>query len=422
MARLLHTSDWHLGGRFHGVDRSDDEQAALDTLISLCQRHAIDAVLISGDIFDTANPGAAEQQRYYRTLVRLVQEGGVGTVVVIAGNHDSGARLDGPRELLAANAVHVRGVLGLHSEVADCLVSLRDRQGQVFATAAAIPYIRETDLAMPPGDDAIATRQAASMQQRFTEVATHARSVAAANQQPLIVLAHAFIRGSSLGGAERPVLGEQSIMGTLGQVDASCVAEGSVYAAFGHLHRPQKVGGNTHWRYSGSLLPTGFDEIGSSRSVVIATLSDDPAQPASIELIDLPDYRQYRAVRGTREELAEAIAALPQPAADDPKPLLMATVLLAHERHGVAAEIAAWADERGWLAIRIMRESISVADPNTDPGSATTAPQASMSIEALTPLSVFHHAHQRRHAGNAPHPDIEAAFITLLAEENLAEG
>src|SRR3954464_116232 len=120
--RILHTSDWHLGALFHDQLRDADERHALDQLVGLCGAEEIDVVLVAGDIFDTANPSAEAQQRYYQTLVRMVSEGGVGTVVVIAGNHDNGLRLDGPRELMASLRLHVRGLFGRDAEPGSCVV------------------------------------------------------------------------------------------------------------------------------------------------------------------------------------------------------------------------------------------------------------------------------------------------------------
>lgn len=403
MHRILHTSDWHLGAVFHGVDRSLDEEAAIDALVALCQRHAIDSVLITGDIFDTANPGAAETQRYYDALVRLVRTGGVGSIVVIAGNHDSGARLDGPREVLAACQVQVRGVLGLEARADDHLIPLTGRDGRPFAICAAIPYLRENDLQMPVGDTSIATRQAQAMQVRCAELMRIARERAGAAGLPLITAAHAYVRGGIQGGCERPVFAETTV-GNLGQIEAEALAEGSAYTACGHLHRPQAIAGRAHWRYAGSLLPSGFDELGSRRSAVIATV-DGPG-PATVEVVDLPVYRRYATVQGLPEEVRSAIAQLPVAAPGEPKPMLMATVILESERHGLHAEITSWADARGWSALRVVRATTPAAEP---------APTPVIDIDEIAPLDVFRFAHRGRHGGNDPPAELQEAFLTLLA-------
>jgi len=402
MPRILHTSDWHLGAIFHGVDRAADELAAIDALVRLCSERAVDAVIIAGDVFDTANPGAAEVKRWYDAVLRLVREGGVGSVVAIGGNHDSGARLDGPRELLAACQVTVRGTLPLDAAPADCLVPLLDRAGKPFALCAAIPYLRETDLRMPPGDAAISVRQAAAMQERCAGIRAAALERAAG--APLVVTAHAFARGGSVDGSERAVFGQVDAVGSLGQVDAACLVDGAAYAAFGHLHRPQRVGGREHWRYCGSLLPSSFN--GTPGGAVLATITGPG--PATVETLALPAFRRYCELAGSPDELRAAISALPAAPPGEGEPLLLARVRLAGERHGVAAEVAAWARERGWLAVRVLREAVQTAAP----GAIAPVP-----IEELRPLDVFRAAHRAGFGGNEPSGELLAAFAGLLEDE-----
>ena len=50
--RLLHTSDWHLGRTFHGVDLLADQRRALSDLAALVAEEAADAVIVAGDVYD----------------------------------------------------------------------------------------------------------------------------------------------------------------------------------------------------------------------------------------------------------------------------------------------------------------------------------------------------------------------------------
>src|SRR5690625_7356004 len=54
--RILHTSDWHLGRRLHGVDLTGEHRAFLDWLHALVDSRAIDVVAIAGDVYDRAIP------------------------------------------------------------------------------------------------------------------------------------------------------------------------------------------------------------------------------------------------------------------------------------------------------------------------------------------------------------------------------
>ena len=88
----------------------------------------------------------------------------------------------------------------------------------------------------------------------------------------------------------------------------------------------------------------------------------------------------------------------------------MATVLISEERHGIANDITTCANSRGWIAIRVLRKNVALAN-------ATMRTPTSVTIEDIAPLDVFHYAHRGRHSGNAPSAELEYAFNTLLAEE-----
>ena len=152
--RLLHLADLHLGQRFHQQDRAAEEQHALEQIISCCQQREVDVVLIAGDVFDTANPGAAESRRYHQLLARLVFEAGVGTVVVTAGNHDNALRIQGPQELYQAAVstplVCLTVTKPLRMSSSPCVIA-RARSGH----SVWPPYLRDADLRPPvAGEDA----------------------------------------------------------------------------------------------------------------------------------------------------------------------------------------------------------------------------------------------------------------------------
>lgn len=404
--RILHSADWHLGARFHDRDRAADEEDAIDQVVGLCREHQVDAVILAGDLFDTANPGAAEQRRYYRALLSLVEEGGVGTVVALAGNHDSGARLEGPREVLAACRIVVHGIHSRDDAADDVLVTLPRRDGTPGVVCAAVPYLREVDLDLSGHAGDLTTRQALAMRERFAAIGAAARARAQAEGLPLVVAAHAFIRGGGLGGGERPVVGE--VVGNLGQTDLAPLADGAAYAALGHLHRQQAVGGNGHWRYSGSLLPTGFDETASTRSCILAEI---PASgPAAITVLPLCPFRRYAQVVGDPVGIEAAIAALEPRRDGEPQPLLAAQVRLDQPHAGISAQIGEWAAHRGWAVLSVRRLALAAPTPTR------LLPQHTP-LRDLDPLTVLDAVHRQRH-GNAPGEDLLAAFRTLLADHD----
>ena len=98
--RFIHTSDWHLGHRLHGRRRDEEHDAFLEWLLDQVEAQSADAVVIAGDVFDTANPPASALGLWYRFLASARSRFPGLDIVVVAGNHDSAARIDAPRPVL----------------------------------------------------------------------------------------------------------------------------------------------------------------------------------------------------------------------------------------------------------------------------------------------------------------------------------
>ncbi|MEI2577722.1 metallophosphoesterase family protein [Scytonema sp. PRP1] len=105
--RLIHTSDWHLGRRLKGEDRTPEIAATLDELLKQAKELQVDAVLVAGDIYDVPNPPAEAEQVAYNFFCKL-KEAKI-PAVVIAGNHDSAFRIDGIAKILSYIGVQALG-------------------------------------------------------------------------------------------------------------------------------------------------------------------------------------------------------------------------------------------------------------------------------------------------------------------------
>ena len=86
--KIIHTADWHIGQTFFGYDRFQEHQYFLDWLTDQITTQQIDVLLISGDIFDVANPSAQAQRQFYRFLRRVTEQNPGLQIILIAGNHD----------------------------------------------------------------------------------------------------------------------------------------------------------------------------------------------------------------------------------------------------------------------------------------------------------------------------------------------
>ncbi|MBV6499753.1 MAG: Nuclease SbcCD subunit D [Prosthecobacter sp.] len=309
--RILHTADWHLGARLVERDRLPEHAAFLDWLIDTLRAEKIDALLVSGDVFDAANPPQDAVALYFDFLKRLADLKTVQAVIT-GGNHDSASHLNAPRELLKRFDVHVFGHAGENNivDLGGCVV-------------AAVPFLRERDLRQATAGETIT---AVHEQVRAAIRAHYAVQLAACRQlaqgRPVIAMGHLTVLGATTSDSERDIH-----IGNLGGVGAD-LFEGFDYTALGHLHRPQKVAGLETLRYSGSPIALSFSEAADAKSVVILDLQTHspapillPMNPSDgqknegrridIQLLPIPAARQIIRASANRATLAADLQTVP---------------------------------------------------------------------------------------------------------------
>ncbi|MDE1165676.1 MAG: exonuclease SbcCD subunit D C-terminal domain-containing protein [Pseudomonas sp.] len=254
--RLFHTSDWHLGQSLHGQDRDFEHACFLDWLLKQLRERQPDVLLIAGDIFDTVNPPVKAQERLYDFIVGAHEQLPLLTIVMIAGNHDSGSRIELPAPLMRRLRTHALGrVLWLEDGVLDSerlLIPLPDASGATAAWCLALPFLRPAEVTGAHlGDDYL--RGIGQVHERLIAAAQAKRQPG----QALIAISHAHMAGGSVSqDSERSL-----IIGTAEALPASLFGEAISYVALGHLHKPQRVNGEERIRYCGSPIPLSFSEI-----------------------------------------------------------------------------------------------------------------------------------------------------------------
>ncbi len=273
MLRLLHTADWHLGHTLHDFDRSAEHRAFLDWLTRQIVEHDVDALLIAGDIFDSANPPASAQAMFYDFLAALARTTRPPAVLVAGGNHDSAARLDAPGPVLKALNVHVVGAVDgrrLDAEALErLLVPLHDRHGDIAGWCALLPFIRPADL--PPVEAVDAADPLVEAMRALHAPVWQALAQHAAPGQWRVASGHAYLVGGVLSElSERKVLG-----GNQHALPVDLYPDWLDYVALGHLHRAQSIGGRDAVRYSGSPLPLALDEADYPHQVMLVELEQD---------------------------------------------------------------------------------------------------------------------------------------------------
>lgn len=325
--RLLHTSDWHLGQDLHGLPREAEHRAFLEWLLERLEDQAVDALLITGDIFDTQNPPVAAQAMLYDFLARAKRAQPGLDIVIIGGNHDSAARLEAPDALLRPLGVHVVG--SLPKDPARLLLPLHDRTGAPAALVAAIPFLRLSDLPVPQEEvDAPLVWGVRAVHEQVFAVA---RERAAAAGLALVATGHCYMVGSALSElSERRILG-----GNQHALPADVFPADCAYVALGHLHKPQRVGGRDTVRYAGSPLPLSVTEKDYPHQVVLVDLPPPGvAEAAVVTPLPVPrtvDYLRVPAQGAAAPEQALAdlrALDLPEPPDRDHRPYLEVVVRL----------------------------------------------------------------------------------------------
>ena len=340
--KIIHTADWHLGQSFFGYDRQPEHTAFLKWLAETVADRQIDVLLIAGDVFDVANPSASAQRQFYHFLKEINLANPGLQVVVVAGNHDSAARLEAPNPLLEELGIAVVGVVKRNEsgeiDFNSLLLPLRHRDGSVQAYCMAVPFLRQGDY--PPTDQKDQNTYVAGVERMYRGLYEFAMEKAG-TELPLVAMGHLHVLGAELSDDDRS---ERVIMGGLESVTSDSFPRELAYTALGHIHKAQKVGGREEVRYSGSPLPMSFSETNYRHQVVLVTL--DGRTPASIEQLIIPQTVALMRVPKVPVPPAlvlEALRALPDKPETDSAcvlaPFLEVRVLLTEPAPGFRNEV-----------------------------------------------------------------------------------
>ncbi|MEW2286904.1 exonuclease SbcCD subunit D [Streptomyces sp. NPDC047841] len=279
--RILHTSDWHLGRAFHRVNLLGAQAEFIGHLVTTVREHEVDAVVVSGDVYDRAVPPLAAIELFDTALHRLADLG-VPTVM-ISGNHDSARRLGVGAGLIGRAGIHLR----TEPSAAGTPVVLPDAHGDV--AFYGLPYLEPALVKDEFGVDKAGheTVLGAAMDRVRADLATRAPGTRS------VVLAHAFVTGGEASDSERDIT-----VGGVAAVPAG-VFDGVDYVALGHLHGCQAI--TERVRYSGSPLAYSFSEAGHRKSMWLIDLDADGSLTA--ERVDCPVPRPLARISGTLDAL-----------------------------------------------------------------------------------------------------------------------
>jgi len=295
--RILHTADWHLGKLLNEQSREEEHTRFLGWLLKAVAEHQVDAILLAGDVFDSGNPPQSAVARYFNFVSELFRQGDCA-LVVIAGNHDSAAQLEAPKQALHALNVHVVGSMA--SEPAERILYLPDREHPKVAIAM-LPFLRDRDLRVGKAgesSDEIRAQLVAGIRQRYDEVVEAFQD--GKSSCPLLATGHLTV----VGATESPSEERKIHIGGLGAVTSASFSKTFSYVALGHLHRPQATDAEGRVRYAGSPISLSFSESGAQKEVrILDVLPDQIDQQA----LPIPVIRRLSQIRTTVAGLEKAL-------------------------------------------------------------------------------------------------------------------
>ncbi|GJM32001.1 MAG: nuclease SbcCD subunit D [Saprospiraceae bacterium] len=299
--KVLHTSDWHLGQKFLYNDREEEHQMALDWLTVTIREQEVQTLIVAGDIFDIGNPPNYARRMYYRFLTGLLGSC-CRHIVITGGNHDSPAMLNAPRELLASLNIHV--VAAATEDVADEVIELKNKQGELEAVVAAVPFLRDRDLRY-----SVAAESGYERAERIREnILAHYQALAELMQPyhskkvPILATGHLYASGAETSSRQ-----DNIYVGNIENIDAGQFPSLFDYIALGHIHRAQEVGGQAHIRYSGSLIPLSFSETKDEKSVFLLEFAGKKLKKTST--LPVPVFRRLKTIQGNLQEVKERLNA-----------------------------------------------------------------------------------------------------------------
>ncbi|MCX6238118.1 MAG: exonuclease subunit SbcD [Bacteroidia bacterium] len=276
--KLLHTSDWHLGKRLENLSRLDEQKDVLKEICGIAETEQVDAVIVSGDLFDTYNPSAEAVELFYKTLKRLANNG-KRAVIAIAGNHDSPDRIEAPDPLARECGILFAGYPNAiipPFELESGLKVIQSEEGFVELLVPGCPgplrllltpYANEFRLKAYLGHEDSEEELRKLLNDKWSALSQKYCD----NNGINILISHLFFarKGAVLPEEpedEKPILH----VGGAQVIYSENIPSQIQYCALGHLHRKQTIDSNPcPVIYCGSPLSYSFAEADQKKYVVV---------------------------------------------------------------------------------------------------------------------------------------------------------
>ena len=278
--KILHLADLHIGKIIYEQSLLEDQEYMLKQIEKIIEKEKIEAVLISGDIYDRSIPPADAVEvldKFLNNLIKILKV----KVFIISGNHDSKERLNFGSKIFENDGLYIQTTYNGKIRKVEL-----DEKINIYM----LPFIKPIELRQYFENEKIETYNDAIKNIIENEKLDKTKIN--------ILMAHQFVTS----GTTNPETCESETInvGGLDNVDASNFSEFD-YVALGHIHGPQKIG-EEKIRYSGTMLKYSFSEVNHHKSVVIIEIKNGKVDFKLEPLIPLRDMRK---IQGPIEELVK---------------------------------------------------------------------------------------------------------------------
>lgn len=264
-------------------------------LIAYIKTENIDVLLVSGDIFDQANPSQAAYKQYYDLLKNLITLD--CKIILTGGNHDSPTVLNAPAELLKSFDISVIG--GATEALSDMFISVEKNNEKLVV--AAIPFLKDRDIRKSAAGESYATKIEqikSGLRTYFTNVNEYYSQHC--TDQAFILMGHLYVQGSELSESERDIQ-----IGNQAGVEANMFGEIPHYVALGHIHKPQVVSEAQNIHYCGSPIPLSFSEKEDCKQINVITIENNTI--SKIDIVPIPKHRNLVTFEGSLQEVEDKL-------------------------------------------------------------------------------------------------------------------
>lgn len=406
--KIIHTADWHLGNVFHRHNRVAEHRHFFGWLRDTIVQQQPDALIVSGDIFDGPNPAAEVQRLFYDFLTHLSVEHPGMSIILIAGNHDSGARLEAGEELLRLHNIFVRGTVWKDAEGGTyferMILPLAPRGSDTAEVVCyALPFLRPADY--PAG---LSVQD--GLRHYLTNLDKRLKKTVF-KRLPVVVAAHFYAHGALIQAHEHS---ERLVVGGQDMVEIDTMGKAYAYVALGHIHRPQAVGNCANVRYAGSPLALSFSERDYKRAVNLVEIdTQGHVETTSLfytplcALISLPD----RGALDPQEALSR-LRSLPDAQPDDDReayPYVEMNIRLAQPEPELRRRIGEIIEHKAVKFCRITTSTYREQSAQDD----TQRPAVENSLHSQAPIDIAKQYYTARYGNEMPEALVERFNIAV---------